>query len=56
MDLIKSLNITTLSAIHYMNIACMYCDYLIVIKNGEIVDFGKVEEVITSVMLKDVLE
>lgn len=54
MDLVKSLNITTLSAIHDMNIASMYCDYLIVMKNGEIVDFGKVEEVITSAMLKDV--
>ena len=54
MDLIKSLNITTLSAIHDMNIASMYCDYLIVMKDGEIRDFGKVEEVITSQMLKDI--
>ena len=46
MDLIKSLNITTLSAIHDMNIASMYCDYLIIMKNGQIKDFGKVEDVI----------
>ena len=38
MDLIKSLNITTLSAIHDMNLASMYCDYLIVMKDGEIRD------------------
>lgn len=54
MDLVKSLNITTLSAIHDMNIASMYCDYLIVMKDGQIIKFGKVEEVITSKMLKEV--
>ena len=54
MDLVKSLNITTLSAIHDMNIASMYCDYLIVMKDGEIINCGTVEEVITSEMLKEV--
>lgn len=54
MDLVKSLNITTLSAIHDMNIASMYCDYLIVMKDGQIKDFGTVEEVITSQMLKEI--
>ena len=54
MDLVRSLNITTLSAIHDMNIASMYCDYLIVMKAGKIINFGTVEEVITSEMLKNV--
>jgi iron complex transport system ATP-binding protein len=54
MDLIKSLNITTLSAIHDMNMASMYCDYLVVMKDGEVINFGKVNDVITSSMLKDV--
>lgn len=54
MDLVKSLNITTLSAIHDMNIASMYCDYLIVMKDGKIRKCGKVEEVITSDMLKEI--
>lgn len=54
MDLVKSLNITTLSAIHDMNLASMYCDYLIVMKDGKIKNFGTVEEVINSEMLKDV--
>lgn len=54
MDLIKSLNITTLSAIHDMNIASMYCDYLIVMKDGEIKDFGKVKDIITPQMLKEI--
>lgn len=54
MDLVKGLNITTLSAIHDMNIASMYCDYLILINKGKIIKFGTVEEVITSEMLKEV--
>ena len=54
MDLVKSLNITTLSAIHDMNIASMYCDYLIVRKDGKIRKYGSVEEVITSDMLKEI--
>jgi iron complex transport system ATP-binding protein len=54
MDLVKSLNITTLSAIHDINLASMYCDYLIVMKDGKIISFGTVEEVINSEMLKDV--
>jgi len=54
MDLVKSLNITTLSAIHDINLASMYCDYLIVMKDGKIISFGTVEEIINSEMLKDV--
>ena len=54
MDLVKSMNITTLSAIHDMNIASMYCDYLIVMKDGQIKKFGNVEEVITSETLKEI--
>ncbi len=54
MDLVKSLNITTLSAIHDMNIASMYCDYLIVMKDGKVNKMGTVEEVITSNMLKEI--
>ena len=54
MDLVKSLNVTTLAAIHDMNLAAMYCDYLIVMKDGRIENFGLVEEVLTSEMLKKV--
>lgn len=54
MDLVKSLNITTLAAIHDMNLAAMYCDYLIVMKDGRIYDIGTIEKVITAKMLKEV--
>lgn len=54
MDLVKSLKVTTVAAIHDMNLASMYCDYIAVMKEGRIISFGKVEEVINSKMLKDV--
>ena len=54
MDLVKSLHITTLAAIHDINLATMYCDYLIVMKAGEIVKMGLVEEVVTAPMLKNI--
>ncbi|MCE9676668.1 ABC transporter ATP-binding protein [Paraclostridium bifermentans] len=54
MDLVKSLNITTLSAIHDMNMASMYCDYLIVMKDGKIKNCGSIKEVITEKMLKEI--
>lgn len=54
MDLVKGLNITTLSAIHDMNLASMYCDYLIVMKEGRIITCGTVKEVMTESMLKEV--
>ncbi|WP_084764248.1 ABC transporter ATP-binding protein [Clostridium massiliamazoniense] len=52
MDIVKTLNITTLSAIHDMNIALMYCDYIIAMKDGEVVANGKCEEIITEELLK----
>ncbi|MBW6411368.1 ABC transporter ATP-binding protein [Clostridium weizhouense] len=54
MDLVKSLKITTLAAIHDMNLASMYCDYLIVMKDGRIKKVGTVEDVINSKMLKEI--
>lgn len=54
MDFIKSLGVTTIAAIHDMNIASMYCDYIYVIKEGKIVCHGKVEEILTDKIIKDV--
>lgn len=48
MDIIKKQNITVLSAIHDINIASLYCDNLIVLKNGEIIRQGTVKEVLNK--------
>ena len=40
MDLVKSLGITTLAALHDLNIATSYCDGVYVMKDGAIVAAG----------------
>lgn len=52
MDMVKSLKITTLSAIHDMNLAAMYCDYIIVLEKGCVIKQGRTEEILTSDLIK----
>ncbi len=47
-DLIKRLNTTVLSAIHDLNMAALYCDYVYVLQNGRIVLQGTPEDVLTE--------
>lgn len=54
MDLVKNLKMTTLAAIHDINLAAMYCDYLIVIHKGKIIKVGSPGEVITVALLKEI--
>lgn len=54
MDIVKSLNLTVISAIHDLNIAAMYCDRLFVVKDGQIVDNGTPEDVLTPDFIKKV--
>lgn len=56
MDIVKALNITTLAAIHDMNIASMYCDYLIVMKKGKVITSGKTEEILTEKLLNTLFD
>lgn len=54
LELIKSLDITVISAIHDLDLACKYCDYLYVINEGTVVACGVPHEVITSELLYNV--
>ena len=56
MDIVSSLNLTVVSAIHDLNIAAMYCDKIFVVKDGKIVAFGTPEEVLTKEFIKEVYE
>lgn len=47
-DLIKRLNTTVLSAIHDLNMAALYCDYVYILKHGKIVLHGVPEDVLTE--------
>lgn len=56
MDIVCSLNLTVVSAIHDLNIAAMYCDKIFVVKDGKIVAFGTPEEVLTKEFIREVYE
>lgn len=53
MDIVKSLNATVVAAIHDLNIAAMYCDRLIAIKNGLVVGMGTPQELLTEEFIYD---
>ena len=54
LELIKSLDITIISAIHDLELACKYCDYLYVIQDGKVEAQGAPHEVITPELLRRV--
>ena len=54
MSLVKSTKCTTIAAIHDLNIAAMYCDCIVVLKDGRIKGIGTPEKIFTSEMIKDI--
>ena len=56
LNIVKSLNLTVISAIHDLNIAAMYCDRLFVMKNGQIVGSGIPQEVLTKEFIKEIYD
>lgn len=53
-ELVKSLDLTILSAVHDLNIASQYCDYIYILQNGKIYDHGTPKELMTSKMIQEV--
>lgn len=56
MRIVKGLGIEVIAAIHDLNIAAMYCDKIYVLKEGEIIKYGKPKDVLTKEIIKDVYE
>lgn len=56
MDIVKSLNLTVMAAVHDLNIAAMYCDRLIAIRKGEVVGIGTPRELLTEKFIHDLYE
>jgi iron complex transport system ATP-binding protein len=54
MDLVKELGITSLAALHDLNIAAFYCDRLVVLKEGRLIASGSPEQVLRPDLLQDV--
>ncbi len=48
MDLVSSQHLTVVAAIHDLNIAAMYCDSLVAMKDGEILAVGTPQEILTA--------
>ncbi|WLR41651.1 ABC transporter ATP-binding protein [Bacillus carboniphilus] len=54
LDMIKGFNLTTVAALHDLNLAARVCDKVLVMNNGNLVADGKPIDVFTVDMLKDV--
>lgn len=56
MDVVKSLNIGVLAALHDLNLTLMYCDYVYVLKEGSVVAHGRPDDIITPELIRQVYE
>lgn len=56
MDVVKSLGVGVLAALHDLNLTLMYCTYVYVLKEGKIVACGPTEDVITEQLIHDIYE
>ncbi len=54
MELIRSLSITTIAAMHDLNLAAAYCDRIYLLKAGEVVAHGQPQDVLTAKQIKSV--
>lgn len=56
LDVVRGLGVSVFSAIHDLNIACMYCDYIYVMQSGRVVAEGIPKEVLTREFIKKIYE
>lgn len=54
LQMVRTTQITTLAAIHDLNLAATYFDRLVIMNHGQIYAHGLVAEVLTSEMIRDV--
>ena len=56
MRIVKGLGIEVIAAIHDLNIAAMYCNKIYVLKDGEVIKYGKPKDILTQELIKYVYE
>ncbi len=56
LDLIRSLGVTAIMAVHDINLAARYCDAILLMADGEVCGVGPPEEVLTASLVADVFE
>ncbi len=52
LDLVRGLNVTSIAALHDLNLAALYCDQLYVLKAGQVVAQGSPETVLTPELIR----
>lgn len=48
LNIVKKRNLTVIAAIHDLNIAAMYCDEIMAMKDGKIIAYGTPKEILTK--------
>ncbi|MFT6154360.1 MAG: iron complex transport system ATP-binding protein [Bermanella sp.] len=56
LNTVKKMDISVLASIHDLNLAAAFCDYLLVIDKGRIVDQGLPKDVLTENMIRNVFK
>ncbi len=56
LQIVKQLHIGLLAALHDLTLAAKYCDYLYVMKKGQVYASGKPEEVLSKELIREVFE
>lgn len=56
LELLRSLQVTVIIALHDLNIAATYCDRLYLLQAGRVVAYGQPQDVLTPVMIESVYD
>ncbi len=56
MDLVRGLDRTVITAVHDLNIAAMYCDWLYAVKDGRVVGQGTPQTLLTPEFIRQIYE
>lgn len=56
LEILKNLNMTIISAIHDLNLAMKFCDYVVLIDKGRVIMEGKPKDIITTENLKNIFK
>lgn len=56
LSVVKRMNVGTLAALHDLELAAHYCDYLYVVKKGKVAACGTPEEILTKRLISDIYE
>jgi iron complex transport system ATP-binding protein len=54
LELVKNLEVTTIAALHDLNLAAMYCDRLYVLKNGQVIASGSPATVLNPELIQQI--